>query len=290
MASAESPDLEGRVVLVTGATSGIGKAAAAGLARSRATVVLVARDRARGHAVRDELVRATGNEAVDVVVADLSSRAGVRRAAAEFQARHDRLHVLVNDAGAVYGKRRLTADGIERTWALNHLAPFLLTGLLADALARGAPARVVTVSSDAARQGVIDLADLQGAHRRFHPMAVYGATKLANILFTFELARRRHGDGVTATCMHPGLVRTRWGRDLPPMFRAGVRVAHFVARSPEKGAETVVYLAASPDVAGANGLFYHDRRPVSAPPAAYDEELAAGLWRRSAELTGLVTS
>lgn len=290
MVSAETPDLEGRTVLVTGATSGIGKAAATRLALGRATLVLVARDHARGHAVRDELVRATGNQNVEVVIADLTLQADVRRAAAEFLARHDRLHVLVNDAGAIYGTRALTPDGVERTWALNHLAPFLLTGLLADALARGAPARVVTVSSDAARQGVIDLADLQGAHRRFRAMAFYGATKLANILFTFELARRRQGDGVAATVMHPGLVRTRWGHDLAPLLRAGVQVAHLVARSPEKGAETVVYLAASPDVEGASGLFYHDRRPVNAPPAAYDEELAAGLWRQSALLTGLVTT
>ena len=148
---------------------------------------------------------------------------------------------------------------------------------------------MVTVSSDAARQGVIDLADLQGLRRRYRPLAVYGDTKLANILFTFELARRLRGVGVTATCLHPGLVRTQWGSGLGPAFRLGVRAAQLAARTPDKGAETVVYLAASPDVADASGLFYHDRRSVSAPPAAYDDELAAGLWRRSAELTGLDT-
>ncbi len=184
-------------------------------------------------------------------------------------------------------KRRLTADGVELTWALNHLAPFLLTDLLLDALVGSAPARVVTVSSDAARQGVIDLGDLQGAGRRFRPMAVYGDTKLANILFTFELARRLRGTGVTATCLHPGFVRTRWGNGLSPAFRAGIRVAHVVARTPEKGAETVVYLAASPEAESHDGLFFHDLRPVTAPPAAYDEHLAADLWQESGRLTGI---
>ena len=222
-----------------------------------------------------------------MLVADLSLQADVRRAAAEFLARHDTLHVLVNDAGAAYGRRRLTADGVELTWAVNHLAPFLLTNLLLEVLANSVPARVVTVSSDAARQGVIDLGDLQGTGRRYRPMSTYGDTKLANILFTFELARRLHGSGVTATCLHPGFVRTRWGNGLSPAFRAGIRVAHVLARSPEKGAETVVYLAASPESEGMTGLFFHDLRPVSAPPAAYDELLAAGLWQESARLTGI---
>jgi NAD(P)-dependent dehydrogenase (short-subunit alcohol dehydrogenase family) len=283
------PDLDGKVVLITGATSGIGKATAELLARSRATLVLIARDRAKGEAVRAELAGAAGDDRIEIIVADLSLQAEVRGAAAEFLARHDRLHVLVNDAGAIYGRRRLTADGVELTWALNHLAPFLLTGLLVDALSRSAPARVVTVSSDAARQGVIDLADLQGLRRRFRPMAVYGDTKLANILFTFELARRLRDTGVTATCLHPGFVRTHWGNGLRPAFRLGVQAAHLVARSPAKGAETVAWLAAAPEAEGLSGLFYFDRQAVSAPPAAYDDELAAGLWRESEQLTGLVT-
>jgi NAD(P)-dependent dehydrogenase (short-subunit alcohol dehydrogenase family) len=251
------------------------------------TSVMVARDRAKAEHVRDELFRTTCNDAVEVLVADLSVQADVRRVAAEFLGRHDRLHVLVNDAGAAYGKRHLTADGVELTWALNHLAPFLLTNLLLDALVDSAPARIVTVSSDAARQGVIDLGDLQGTGRRFRPMAIYGDTKLANILFAFELARRLQGTATTATCLHPGFVRTRWGNGLSPAFRAGIRVAHVLARSPEKGAETVVYLAASPEAEGLTGLFFHDLRPATAPPAAYDERLAAELWRESARLTGM---
>ena len=172
---------------------------------------------------------------------------------------------------------------------LNHLAPFLLTGLLSDTLAGSAPARVVTVSSDAARQGVIDLADLQGLRRRYRPLAIYGDTKLANILFAFELARRLRGAGVTSTCLHPGLVRTHWGSGLGPALRLGVRAAQLAARTPDKGAETVAWLSASAEAEGQTGLFYHDRRAVSAPPAAYDDELAAGLWRQTAQLTGLAT-
>jgi NAD(P)-dependent dehydrogenase (short-subunit alcohol dehydrogenase family) len=247
---------------------------------------MVARDRARGEAVHDALFRATGNGMIHLVVADLATQADVRRVAAEFLARHDRLHVLVNDAGAVFGDRQVTRDGLEQTFALNHVAPFLLTNLLLDTLVASAPSRVITVSSDAARSGRLDLRDLQ-AERRYRGMAAYGASKLANVVFTFELARRLAGTGVTANAMTPGFTKTSWGADMPGLWGLGIRLGKVLARSPEKGAETVVYLAQSPAVAGVSGGYFHDLKQVKAPSAAYDERLQDALWRASARLTGL---
>jgi retinol dehydrogenase 14 len=249
---------------------------------------MVARDRDRGESVRDAIFRATGNGMIQVIVADLEVQADVRRVASEFLARHDRLHVLVNDAGAVFGRRQVTPDGLERTFALNHLAPFLLTNLLREALVAGAPARVVTVASDAARGGRIDLGDLQ-RERHFRGMPAYNASKLANVAFTFELARRLEGTGVTANAMAPGFTRTAWGDAMPGLWGLGIRLGMTagLARSPAKGAETVVYLARSPEIAGVTGAYFRDLKQVRAPSAAYDVRLQDALWRASARLTGL---
>jgi len=286
---AETSDLDGKVVLVTGATSGIGKVTARELARSGATVVLVARDRAKGEAVVREIRAATSKDTLELLVGDLAVQRDVRRIAAEFKQRHDRLEVLVNAAGAVFGERRLTEDGVERTFALNHLAYFLLTNLLLDELKAGAPSRVVNVASDAALQGRIDFADLQSA-KMYRGMRVYANTKLANILFTREAARRLAGTGITVNSVHPGFVRTNFGTTGSGVIRVGTRLASRFARTPEKGAETVVCLASSRDVEGVSGRYYFDLQPKRAPAVACDGAVARRLWDVSEQLTGLATA
>src|SRR5215472_2938197 len=229
--------------LVTGATRGIGLAAAKELARRGASLAIVARSQARAdEAVREVRAASGGAGRVDVLLADLASQASVRRLAADVLARYPRLDVLVNNAGAVYATRQLTEDGIELTWAVNHLAPFLLTTLLLDRLRESAPARIVTTSSRAHVGARIPFDDMAGEHG-YGPMGFgrYGQSKLANILFTVELARRLEGSGVTATCFHPGVVATGFNRNNSPFMRFGMSLAGLFMRSPEKGAETLVW-------------------------------------------------
>jgi NAD(P)-dependent dehydrogenase (short-subunit alcohol dehydrogenase family) len=277
--------MQGRVCLVTGATSGIGRATAKALAGRGANVALVARDPARGKVTAADIARATGNGRVEVFVADLSSQGSIRELAGSFRRDHDRLHVLVNCAGGFNRDRTVTFDGLELTFALNHLGYFLLTTLLLDVIVASAPARIVNVTSGAQAMGRIQFDDLQG-ERGYRGQAAYNQSKLANVLFTYELARRVEGKGVTANCVHPGVVRTNFGRENQPLlWRLFMPIVTPFMRTPEKGAETVVWLASSAEVEGVTGRYFRDRTARRSSKQSYDPELAARLWRVSEGLT-----
>ena len=276
----------GKTCLVTGANSGIGLEIARGLAARGARVLMVARDADRGEAARVEVAESTGNDSVELLLCDLSSQRQVRELAAEVLDRCGELHLLVNNAGLTLGERTLTEDGIETTFAVNHLAPFLLTDLLRERLVASAPARVVTVASDAHRGSKIDFDDPSG-ERKFSAWGAYGQSKLANILFTTELAQRLEGTGVTATCLHPGVVRTGFGRQGPAFIRFFLKIGGLFLLTPERGADTAVWLASSSEVDGASGGYYEKRRIATSSRAARDPESAKRLWRLSERLTGL---
>jgi NAD(P)-dependent dehydrogenase (short-subunit alcohol dehydrogenase family) len=277
------------VVLVTGATRGIGQAGAVELARRGAEVALVGRDPERVAETAAQ-ARATG-ATVHEHVADLQRLDEVRRLAAEVLDRHERLDVLVNNAGALFAHRETTPDGLERTFALNHLAPFLLTHLLLDRLKENpAGARIVTTASDAHEQGELDLDDLQWERRTYRAMRVYGTTKLCNILFTRELARRLQGSQVTATCFHPGVVRTGFGKNENGIWKVLTTVAGPFFRSPERGARSMVWLAVDPQAAELNGVYVEDEKVAQPSAAARDDVLADGLWERSAPLAGIAAT
>jgi len=278
--------MQGRVCIVTGASAGIGQATALGLARMGAIVVLVCRNRERAEVARSLIRATTGNDAVDFVLADLSSQAEIHRLARDLLARYPQIQVLVNNAGVINRKRETTVDGIETVFAVNHLAYFLLTHLLLERLTISGSARIVNVASDAHRWGNLDFDDLQNA-RKYRPFPVYGQSKLCNILFTRELARWVAGTGVTVNCLHPGGVATGLGwnngwwavliaKSLRPFFR-----------TPEQGADTAIYLATSPEVEAVNGKYFYNRREIQPSPAAQDDAAAKQLWRISAELTGV---
>ncbi len=278
-------DMSGRICLVTGATRGIGRATAEALAKSGAHVLLHGRDSASVGAVCREMVR-YGH--VNGVVGDLSSLAAVRKLANEVAAQHPRLDVLVNNAGTGTRRRQVTVDGFERTFAVNHLAPFLLTNLLLERLKAGKAARVVTVSSMAHRGAALDFDDLNWEKRKYSGLGAYGASKLANILFTVELANRLAGSGVTANCLHPGVVATNifaaFGGRTGKVFTVLLRPFML---SPANGAKTSVYLASSPEVEKVTGKFFDKCREVTPTPAAQDIAAAKQLWEISAKLTGL---
>src|SRR5262252_8007015 len=270
----------GKRVLITGATGGIGLAAARELARRGARLAIVARSEARAGEAVQQIRAASGTGAeVDVLFSDLESQASIRHLAAEVLERYPNVDVLVNNAGAVNAQRRLTEDGIELTWAVNHLASFLLTTLLLDRLKATAPARIVTTSSGAHQRARIPFDDTDGERAYgFSGFGRYGQTKLANILFTLELARQLQGTGVTANCFHPGLVTTGFNRNNGPLMRFGMNLVRFFARSPEKGAETLVWLVDSPEVSDQSGGYFFDRRLTSPSPAAQDADAARRLW------------
>ena len=284
-----SRPMAGRTVLITGGTGGIGKATALGLAARGAHVAVTGRDPSRtDDAVRE--IRAAGGGQVDAFVADLSSQSEVRRLAAEVLGRLPRIHALVNNVGGYWNTRHLTADGLERTFALNHLAPFLLTNLLLDRLKDSAPARVVTVASNAHKQGRIDFDDLQG-ERSYSGARAYNQSKLANVLFSYELARRLRGFSVTANALHPGVVRTGFGAEDPAgTQRLLVPLLRPFMKSAARGAATSIHVTSAPDLAEMSGRYFVSSTPTRSSPRSYDEAVAARLWQISAEPVGLTAA
>ncbi len=279
--------MQGKVCVITGATSGIGLVAAERLAAVGARIVLVARDAARGEAALGRIRSRAAQGSATIHYADLARLAEMSRVAEAIAASEPRVDVLINNAGAMFQTRQVTEDGLERTFALNHMAYFVLANRLRDRLAVAAPSRVVSVASDAHRGNVLDFDDLQST-RNYRGFRVYGRSKLANILFTRELARRLAGTGVTANCLHPGFVATRFGDNNGGLFRVGLGLAkRFFALSPEEGAETIVYLASSPGVAEVSGGYFARSRPATPTAAAQDDAAAGRLWEESARLAGL---
>jgi retinol dehydrogenase 12 len=282
-------DITNKVCLITGASGGIGEVTAREIAKQGLQVLIVSRNEQRCAAAADKIHAETGNPAVDFLVADLSSQAEVRDLAQRFRNKYQRLDVLINNAGGFYMKRMETVDGIELTWALNHLGYFQLTDLLLDMLKATAPARIINVSSNAHFGGGINFDDLQG--KRFYiGWLAYAQSKLANVLFTFELARRLQGSGVTANVLHPGFVATGFGMNNSGVVGAVIRLLYRFGISPEEGARTSVYLATSSDVEGVSREYFVKCKATQAAKRAYDKAVANRLWEVSEEMTGWAKS
>jgi NAD(P)-dependent dehydrogenase (short-subunit alcohol dehydrogenase family) len=275
--------MHGKTVVITGSNQGIGKAAAVALAAKGARVVLVARNRDKGEAARAE-VEAAGQGGAELVVADLSSQSEVRRAAAEIKAKHDRLDVLVNNAGVFVPERHVTADGLEETFALNHLGYFLFTRELLDLLKASGPSRIVNVSSEAHRGARMHWDDLQFEREGYRGFKAYGQSKLANVLFTYELARRLEGSSVTANCLHPGVIGSGFGQTYPGALSVLVKIARPFMLTPQEGARTTVHLASSPEVEGVSGKYFSKCKPAKSNAVSYDVQSQQKLWALSEEL------
>lgn len=281
--AADSNQLIGKTIVVTGANTGIGKETARGLATLGATVVMVCRERQRGESAQHDIKQSTGNDRVELMICDFSSQISIRQFVEAFKQRHDRLEVLVNNAGVVLRERSMTEDGFESTFAINHLGYFLVTNLLLDVLKTSAPARIVNVASTAHKYARLDI-NAWVTGRDFSAFGAYANSKLANILFTFELARRLEGTGVTANCLHPGGVGTNLFRELPKFLQALIKL---VTLSAERGARTSIYLASSPEVEGVTGKYFARRKEAKSSDASRNKEAALQLWELSEELTGL---
>jgi NAD(P)-dependent dehydrogenase (short-subunit alcohol dehydrogenase family) len=280
-----STDMKGKIVLITGATSGIGRQTAIALAGMGAKVVVLARSEEKGAEMVKEIREGTGNSESDIIGCDLASFDSVRRAATEFRSRYQRLDVLIDNAGLIIGKREVTVDGFEQTFQVNHLSHFLLTNLLLDVLKNSAPSRIVIVGSEAHEGAHLDLDDLM-LEKGYSAFKAYGRSKLANLLFCFELARRLEGSGVTANCLHPGVVRTHFGRGLGGMANLYPVLYPFM-KSARKGAVTTIYLASSPEVANISGKYFSRKKVRSSSKESMDKEIGRRLWEKSAKLTGL---
>ena len=280
--------MQGKLCVITGATSGIGLVASERLAAMGARLLLVARDKARGEAAFARIQAKAPGAALRIIYGDLSRLAEMNRLGAEIVQMEPRIDVLINNAGAMFAERGTTADGLERTFATNHMAYFVLSNRLKPSLVAASGARIVNTASAAHHRAVhgLDFDDLQ-SQRDYHYMTVYGRSKLANILFTRELARRLDGSGITANCLHPGFVSTRFGDNNRGIFRLGIGIAKLFAISPEKGAETIVYLASSPDVAHVTGEYFAECRPARLSAAAQDDAAARRLWEESARIAKL---
>jgi len=275
--------MTGKICMITGANSGIGKQTATSLADMGATIIMVCRDAAKGEAALNEIKEKTGNSSIDLLLADLSSQQAIRDLVEEFNSKYQELHVLINNAGVVLSKRHVTVDGFETQFAVNFLAPFLLTNLLLDVLKASAPARIVNVSSEVHQRATLDFNDLQ-SEKKYGAFFTYGRSKLALTLFTYELARRLQSSGVTANAVHPGVVNTNLGRDMD-WFSRGFTKVFF--KSPVKGAETSIYVASSPEIEGVTGKYFANKKEKLSSKASYDETLAKQLWDVSVQLTNL---
>src|SRR5215210_3312320 len=282
--------IEGKTCLITGSTSGIGKEIAIGLAKMKANVILVGRNKAKCQATREEIWRnasiSTNKNRVSYLLADLSSQASIRQLANEFLDSYESLDILVNNAGVFLSRRFTTVDNIEYTFAVNHLAPFLLTNLLFERIKASSPSRIITTSSVAHRGAYINFNDLQFERGRYNGVEAYRQSKLANILFTKELARRSRASGVTSNCFHPGGVRTNLVQNSPWYYRLIWAIISPFLVSPKKGADTAVYLASSPKLDDISGKYFVNRKPVGLSDLADDEDTSARLWKISEELTG----
>lgn len=279
-------DLSDQTILITGATNGIGLVTARELAHMGAQVVIVGRNPGRTADTVQSIRQTTGNVRVDGLVGDLTVQAEVRRLAEEYRQRYGRLTVLINNAGAVFFQRHLSADGYEMTLALNHLSYFMLTNLLVDLIAADAPARIINVSSSAHWMGRINLDDVANSYH-VGSWRAYSQTKLMNVLFTYELARRLDGKGVAVNCLHPGFVATNFGKSNGGIFRPLWDVFDLAAISPERGARTTIYLASAPEAANFNGQYFVQSKPQRSSAASYDRDLAGRLWDLSRDLTGV---
>jgi NAD(P)-dependent dehydrogenase (short-subunit alcohol dehydrogenase family) len=279
-------DMKGKVCLITGATNGIGKVTALELARMGATVIVVGRNPDKTSTVVKAVRQVSGNSDVHMLLADLSVQAQVHRLAADFKQQYDHLDVLVNNAGALFMTRQESADGIEMTWALNHLSCFLLTNLLLDTLQRASAARIVSVSSGSHKRGKIHFDDLE-FKQRYSGMEAYSQSKLANVMFTYALARQLKDTGATANVLHPGFVGTSFATNNGLLVKLSMTLLRPFARSPEKGAQTSVYLASSPEAAGVTGQYFVDCKARSSSSLSYDERAQRRLWQISEQMTGI---
>ena len=276
--------MKGRVCLITGANSGIGKETAKALAKINATVVMVCRNKERGEEAQKEVIQQTGNQKIDLFLCDLSSQEDIRKLVQEFKNKYSDLHVLINNAGVMLKKRVLSVDGIEMNFAVHVLAPFLLTNLLLDFLKKSAPSRIINVASAAHKRATIDFDDLQSENKKYRLFAVYGISKLAEVLITYELSRKLEGTGVTANAVHPGVVNTNLGRD---QSKFSQWFARKFFKNPEEGAQTSIYLASSPEVEGITGKYFVNKQPKDSSEESYNKDYARKLWHVAEEMTKL---
>ncbi|MFW9828429.1 MAG: SDR family oxidoreductase [Candidatus Thorarchaeota archaeon] len=278
--------IEGKICLISGANSGIGRATTKGLAEMNARVVMLCRSKERGEKAQKEIVQETGNKNVDLIICDLSSQESIRNFVTVFKSKYSTLDILINNAGVMLKRRTLSVDGFEMNFAIHALAPFLLTNLLLDIIKKSAPSRIINVTSAAHKRAKIDFNDLQSEHKKYRLFTVYGTSKLAEMLFTYELSRKLEGTGVTVNAVHPGLVNTNLGRE---QSKFSQWFARKFFKSPEEGAKTSIYLASSPEVEGVSGKYFANKEPQESSEESCNQENAKKLWNIYEELTGLNT-
>lgn len=278
--------MNGKICLITGATSGIGKETAKGLAELGATIVMVGRDREKGEEVKKEIIETTGNKNIHLLIADLSLQKSIKNLAHSFKERFTHLDVLINNAGGIFGRRIITEEGIEYTFALNHIAYFLLTHLLLDILKKRTPSRIINVASEGHRFHRIDFDNLQG-EKGYSGLRAYDQSKLCNILFTYELARRLEGSGITVNCLHPGMVDSNFGNTGPLWFRLLIKIGKVILITSERAARAVIYLASSSDVERITGKYFIGRKPARSSRISYDVGIQKRLWEVSEKVTGI---
>lgn len=276
--------IEGKICLITGANSGIGRATTKGLAEMNARVVMLCRSKERGEKAQKEIVQETGNKNVDLIICDLSSQESIRNFVTVFESKYSSLDILINNAGVMLKRRTLSVDGFEMNFAIHALAPFLLTNFLLDIIKKSAPSRIINVTSAAHKRAKIDFNDLQSEHKKYRLFEVYGTSKLAEMLFTYELSRKLEGTGVTVNAVHPGLVNTNLGRE---QSKFSQWFARKFFKSPEEGAKTSIYLASSPEVEGVSGKYFVNKEPQESSEESYNQENAKKLWNKLLELSKL---